>query len=81
MSRSDHQLRSAQKLQRNHARLFVSQVRRKTGLTVDDFAARFRADPRRLQAWEAGTEIPPSHALAYLKVIAKNAKAVEEALG
>jgi putative transcriptional regulator len=54
--------------------------REKSGLSQAKFAKRFQINPARLRDWEQGRSKPDSVALAYLKVIEKNPKAVDEAL-
>jgi putative transcriptional regulator len=58
----------------------VKVMRRALGLTQEEFAARFHIPPGTLRDWEQGKSEPDSCARAYLKVIGKNPKAVEEAL-
>lgn len=55
-------------------------IRERTGLSRAKFAERFALDPRALQDWEQGRRRPDRAARAYLTVIARNPKAVEEAL-
>lgn len=59
---------------------FVRQTREAIGLSQEKFAAKFQINLARLRDWEQGRHLPDSVAMAYLKVIAKNAKVVEEAL-
>jgi putative transcriptional regulator len=58
----------------------VRAVRAATGLSRADFARQFALDARALQDWEQGRRRPDRAARAYLTVIARNAKAVMEAL-
>ena len=58
----------------------VRAIREQTGLSRAKFAERFALDPRALQDWEQGRRRPDRAARAYLTVIARNPKAVEEAL-
>jgi putative transcriptional regulator len=58
----------------------VRAVRAATGLSRAEFAHRFALDPRALQDWEQGRRRPDRAARAYLTVIARRPKAVEEAL-
>jgi putative transcriptional regulator len=58
----------------------VKIMRRALGLTQEDFAAHFHIPLGTLRDWEQGKSEPDSCARAYLKVIAKNPKAVTEAL-
>ena len=55
-------------------------IRRALGLTQEEFAARFRIPLGTLRDWEQGAAEPDSCAKTYLTVIARNPKAVEEAL-
>lgn len=58
----------------------VRAIRERTGLSRTKFAARFALDPRAVQDWEQGRRRPDRAARAYLTVIARNPKAVEDAL-
>jgi putative transcriptional regulator len=58
----------------------VRAVRAATGLSRSEFARRFALDPRALQDWEQGRRRPDRAARAYLTVISRRPKAVEEAL-
>lgn len=60
--------------------LDVKVLRVSTGLTRAEFARKYDLDPRALQDWEQGRRKPDRAARAYLKVIAKQPKAVEKAL-
>ena len=55
-------------------------IRRALGLTQEEFAARFRIPLGTLRDWEQGAAEPDTCARAYLTVIARNPKAVAEAL-
>jgi putative transcriptional regulator len=55
-------------------------IRRALGLTQQEFAARFRIPVGTLRDWEQGAAEPDQAARAYLTVIARNPKAVTEAL-
>jgi putative transcriptional regulator len=55
-------------------------LRKRLGLSQTAFAARFHIKPARLRDWEQGRYLPDSVALAYLKVIASDARTVEAAL-
>jgi putative transcriptional regulator len=55
-------------------------IRRSLGLTQEEFAARFRIPLGTLRDWEQGAAVPDTCARAYLTVIARNPKAVAEAL-
>jgi putative transcriptional regulator len=58
----------------------VKVMRRALGLTQEGFAARFRIPLGTLRDWEQGKTEPDQAARAYLTVIARNPKAVTEAL-
>ena len=58
----------------------VKVMRRALGLTQAEFAARFRIPLGTLRDWEQGKTEPDQAARAYLTVIARNPKAVTEAL-
>jgi putative transcriptional regulator len=55
-------------------------IRRALGLTQEEFAARFGIPLGTLRDWEQGAAEPDTCARAYLTVIARNPKAVAEAL-
>lgn len=55
-------------------------IRRALGLTQQEFAIRFRIPVGTLRDWEQGAAEPDQAARAYLTVIARNPKAVAEAL-
>jgi putative transcriptional regulator len=55
-------------------------IRRALGLTQEEFAARFRIPLGTLRDWEQGAAEPDQAARAYLTVIARNPKAVADAL-
>jgi len=55
-------------------------MRRALGLTQEEFAAKFRIPLGTLRDWDQGKSVPDQAARAYLTVIAKNPKAVEETL-
>lgn len=55
-------------------------IRRALGLTQEDFATRFRIPLGTLRDWEQGAAEPDQAARAYLTVIARNPKAVDDAL-
>jgi len=55
-------------------------IRRALGLTQEEFASRFRIPLGTLRDWEQGASEPDQAARAYLTVIARNPKAVAEAL-
>ncbi|MGH6816146.1 MAG: helix-turn-helix domain-containing protein [Hyphomicrobiaceae bacterium] len=58
----------------------VKFMRRALRLTQEEFAARFRIPLGMLRDWEEGKSIPDQAARAYLTVIARNPKAVIDAL-
>jgi putative transcriptional regulator len=58
----------------------VKVMRRALKLTQEEFAARFRIPLGTLRDWEQGKTEPDQAARAYLQVIARNPKAVLEAL-
>jgi putative transcriptional regulator len=58
----------------------VKVMRRAMHLTQEEFAARFRIPLGTLRDWEQGKTEPDQAARAYLTVIARNPKAVIEAL-
>lgn len=58
----------------------VKAVRAKSGLSQSEFAGRYGFSARTVQEWEQGRTQPDSAVRAYLTVIARNPKAVEEAL-
>jgi putative transcriptional regulator len=58
----------------------VKVMRRALRLTQEEFAARFRIPLGTLRDWEQGKTEPDQAARAYLTVIARNPKAVLEAL-
>jgi len=55
-------------------------IRRALGLTQGEFSARFRIPLGTLRDWEQGAAEPDQAARAYLTVIARNPKAVADAL-
>lgn len=60
--------------------LEIRKIRAATGLSRAEFARRYALDARTLQDWEQGRRQPDRAARAYLTVIARRPKAVEEAL-
>jgi putative transcriptional regulator len=58
----------------------IRRARERTGLSQAKFAERFHINHARLRDWERGRFLPDSAALAYLKVIEQDPKAVEKAL-
>jgi len=59
----------------------VKRIRTKAGMSQAEFARAFCINPRTLQEWEQGRRKPDATTRAYLAVIAKNRKAVLNALG
>jgi putative transcriptional regulator len=55
-------------------------LRRALGLTQEEFAARYQIPLGTLRDWEQGRAEPDQPARAYLKAIAGNPKAVQQAL-
>ena len=58
----------------------VKRIRSKAGMSQAEFARAFCINPRTLQEWEQGRRKPDATTRAYLAVIAKNRKAVLDAL-
>jgi putative transcriptional regulator len=58
----------------------VRHARRRSGLTQEGFAARYRIPLGTLRDWEQGRREPDAAALAYLRVIEREPEAVERAL-
>ncbi len=58
----------------------VRALRTRLGLSREQFAQRFRFPARTVQEWEQGRRRPDQSARAYLTVIERNPKAVEDAL-
>ena len=58
----------------------VTVIRRALGLTQEGFATRFHIPLGTLRDWEQSRKEPDAAARAYLVVIARNPKAVSEAL-
>jgi len=58
----------------------VRAIRAKLGLSREQFANRFKFHARTVQEWEQGRRRPDQSARAYLTVIERNPKAVEDAL-
>ena len=61
-------------------RIDVRRIRQGLGLTQSEFAARFGFSIHTLRKWEQDGRQPEGPARAYLRVIERNPKAVEEAL-
>jgi len=62
------------------AKVDVKAVRRSTGLTQEEFAAKFAISLGTLRHWERGDRVPRGTALVLLNVIAREPKAVMRAL-
>lgn len=58
----------------------VKQIRTDTKMSQAEFSLAFCINPRTLQEWEQGRRKPDATTRAYLAVIARNPKAVLEAL-
>ena len=58
----------------------VKAIRSKLGLSQAQFSRRYAVSQRSLQEWEQGRRRPEGAVRAYLTVIERNPKAVEEAL-
>lgn len=58
----------------------VKIIRRALGLSQEEFASRYQIPIGTLRDWEQGRAMPDQAARAYLKVIARDHKAVEKAL-
>jgi putative transcriptional regulator len=62
------------------AKVDVKAVRRRTGLTQEQFSAKFAISLGTLRHWERGDRMPRGTALVLLNVIAKEPRAVMRAL-
>jgi putative transcriptional regulator len=69
-----------EELERGRMGRFVRQTREATGLSQEKFSQKYGVNVARLRDWEQGRHLPDSFSLTFLRVIAKNPKAVEEAL-
>lgn len=58
----------------------VKAIRSRQGLSQAEFSRRYAVSQRSLQEWEQGRRRPDGAVRAYLTVIGRNPKAVEEAL-
>lgn len=67
-------------LARFHHAMGPKEIRQKLEMTQEQFAAEFRIPLGTLRDWEQGVSFPDTAARSYLRVIAKNPKAVLEAL-
>jgi putative transcriptional regulator len=80
MSDSDAQPLTPGDMKRMKRTPQVRIIRRALGLSQEDFSARFRIPLGTLRDWEQSRKEPDAAARAYLIVIARNPKAVSEAL-
>lgn len=64
----------------NEATLDVAAIRAGTGLSQEEFAARYRFSKRTLQEWEQGRKRPTGAARSLLAVIRRHPKKVAKAL-
>jgi putative transcriptional regulator len=62
------------------AKINVRAMRRKLGMTQENFAIRYGLTLARVRDWEQGRSAPDGAVRAYLKVIDKEPEAVERAL-
>jgi putative transcriptional regulator len=76
----DAQPLSPERLTRMKRTPQVRVIRRALGLSQEDFSARFHIPLGTLRDWEQARKDPDAAARAYLVVIARNPKAVIEAL-
>lgn len=76
----DAQPLSPERLTRMKRTPQVRVIRRALGLSQEDFSARFHIPLGTLRDWEQARKDPDAAARAYLMVIARNPKAVVEAL-
>ena len=60
--------------------LDVGEVRRATGLSIEDFANRFGLRPEAIRNWEEGTSQPYKVARILLAIIAIHPEVVDEVL-
>lgn len=59
----------------------VKKIRKKTGLTQEEFAGVFGWSKDNVSSWEQGRRVPDHSARALLKLIAHDAKHVLEVIG
>ncbi len=62
------------------ARVDVRAIRRKVGMTQDEFAGRFGFSVNTLRHWEQGKRQPEGPARAYLRVIDRAPRTVQKVL-
>jgi putative transcriptional regulator len=60
--------------------LNVQRIRRKLGMSQNEFAAAFQIPAATLRDWELATRAPDAAAVAYLRVIERDPQAVRRAL-
>jgi putative transcriptional regulator len=80
LSDPDAQPLTDEQLSRMRRRNDISQLRRKLGLTQEAFASRYRIPVGTLRDWEQGRVEPDQTSRAYLELIRKSPKLVEDAL-
>jgi putative transcriptional regulator len=80
LSDPDNKPRTAEREKKLRRIPRVKVMRKAFGLTQEEFAAHFHIPLGTLRDWEQGKSEPDTCARAYLKVIARNPKAVTEAL-
>jgi putative transcriptional regulator len=80
LSDPDAQPLTSERVKRMKRTPQVKVIRRAFGLSQEEFAQTFRIPVGTLRDWEQGRVEPDQAARAYLKVIARNPKAVREAL-
>ena len=56
----------------------IKALRKRLGMTQSEFSAKFAFNPRTLQDWEQGRAKPDTAVLAYLNIIDKRPKIIEE---
>jgi putative transcriptional regulator len=61
-------------------RTYIKHLRRRLGLTQEEFAARFQLPYNTVRDWEQGVREPDAAARNFLRLIAHNSEAVIEAL-
>jgi len=71
---------TAEALDRGQRARMIRQTRTALGLSQTEFANRFHVPVGTLRDWEQARATPPDFAIAYIKVIASDPKAVEKAL-
>jgi len=71
---------TAEALDRGQRARMIRKTRTALGLSQTEFANRFHVPVGTLRDWEQARATPPDFAIAYIKVIASDPKAVEKAL-